>query len=770
MPGTAGPAADDSIHDKYELCTKALYNGARKLSELDDVIGLGLAPKQRGDVLLRDEPAVVVYVREKKHLSELADDQLIPATIDDAPTDVVVPGHRPGQARTGQDFTNVNWAKVHAGNPDREVNLEPQADFDVDDVAVLQIDDTFVTNGTIDWAKATKRFLAGHADVFDFVTFYIDTATGLPGQGSFHSGIYNTTTGINYYGGSTLNQRSAFGSTKLLAFQSIGWIGNQVLLQETGHMWGAYVRNRDSRSGPNRYDLLISNSGQGIYHWGRYFDNDHSPMDYDGIDWQPLGGNQFAAHGIADDRYHFCPLDLYLMGLVPPGEVGPFSVIQNPSASTGTITGTAKKIGVDNVIWAEGPRNPAWPNTQKVFKQAFIVLTKDTRASKNFIGQVAEQRRAFTWQFFKATRFLGQVDTTLRPYVLLPRIQQVAVSVDDDRAVVGWESFPATAGRVNYALTPAAFRRDQAHTDPFLTVSDTQVSSSHGLQLTGLTPDTTYHLEIVAETAEGLVARGESVLYTRKTADTCAPDISNVSVAFVKGKTDAVVARWHTDEPADARVRYGTGTGPTLQRYDGLPATSHGISLTGLAPGSYVVSVESRDAAGNLTVEDNGGSYYRVTVPAPAATNLTAIDPAELARRTAEINDAAERGDVERAIHATGQLVLDVGAAELAGIAGRDGLSGTPLEVAETALTALGERLGATVNVVERGEGYVDLEATPDPLRALCLRLPADTVAQEAAFPVLPGVVAAVDPRLALIPHPDGGPGRYRLSEVSGSR
>jgi hypothetical protein len=487
-------------------------------------------------------------------------------------------------------------------------------------------------------------------------------------------------------------------------------------------------------------------------------------MDYDGIDWQALAGGQFSAHGIADDFYHYFPLDLYLMGLIPAPSVGSFYVIQNPSGNSGTITGTAKTIAVDNVIWAEGPRNPAWPNTQTVFKQAFVVLTKDTRASSTFINQVAAQRRAFTWQFYKATGFLGRVDTTLRGFVLLPRLQGISVAVDDDRAMVGWRTFPATTrGRVNYALTPTAFRRDQAHTEPFSTVTEAVAGTSHGVQLAGLAANTPYYVEVVAETAEGLVVRAQSVLYTRKQTDGCAPDINNVSVGFVRDKTDAVVAGWHTDEPSDSRVRYGTSTPPGLQSYDAYPTTSHSIALTGLAAGTYFLSVESRDAAGNLTVDNNGGNYYQVTVPTPAAPGFAASNADEISARAAQINEAVAAGDTARAVLQTSELILDVAQAELRHIVETADLPGDPLEAGCQALQVLADRAGSTVSVVARGDGYADLAADPDPLYRLCLRLPADTAAQEAGYPVLSRVVAEVNPSLTIEPRPDLGPGRYRL-------
>jgi hypothetical protein len=56
---------------------------------------------------------------------------------------------------------------------------------------------------------------------------------------------------------------------------------------------------------------------------------------------------------------------------------------------------------------------------------------------------------------------------------------------------------------VNYATNPAAFDRSLTHTDPFSTVSEASFGSSHDVLLTGLTPNTTYHFEVIAETPRG---------------------------------------------------------------------------------------------------------------------------------------------------------------------------------------------------------------------------------------------------------------------------
>nr|WP_276607512.1 S8 family serine peptidase [Limisphaera ngatamarikiensis] len=90
--------------------------------------------------------------------------------------------------------------------------------------------------------------------------------------------------------------------------------------------------------------------------------------------------------------------------------------------------------------------------------------------------------------------------------------------------------------------------------------------------------------------------------------DTRAPVVSGVT-----HEPDYVQAsiQWETDEPADALVQFGES--PLLSRtaYDPTPATTHTVVLSGLRPNTvYYYRVVSRDAAGNMGVDDNGGRLH----------------------------------------------------------------------------------------------------------------------------------------------------------------
>jgi hypothetical protein len=90
--------------------------------------------------------------------------------------------------------------------------------------------------------------------------------------------------------------------------------------------------------------------------------------------------------------------------------------------------------------------------------------------------------------------------------------------------------------------------------------------------------------------------------------DAIAPKISGVTSE--PSYVDATI-RWTTDEPADALVQYGES--PLLGRsaYVAATGTSQEVFISGLRPNHlYYYQVTSRDVAGNVTVDDNRGSFY----------------------------------------------------------------------------------------------------------------------------------------------------------------
>jgi len=153
----------------------------------------------------------------------------------------------------------------------------------------------------------------------------------------YHSGIYNQTTGINYYAG-VINHRSAasggddiWPTQKLQAMQSMGWIGNQVLeAGERAHVGCVRTESVTHRTAPIGMTCSSATAARDSP-LGRFFDDDHTPMDYDGIDWRRLAAISSSPHTSQTSSTPL-PARSVLMGLIDPSAVGSFYVIQNPQA------------------------------------------------------------------------------------------------------------------------------------------------------------------------------------------------------------------------------------------------------------------------------------------------------------------------------------------------------------------------------------------------------------------------------------------------------
>jgi hypothetical protein len=116
------------------------------------------------------------------------------------------------------------------------------------------------------------------------------------------------------------------------------------------------------------------------------------------------------------------------------------------------------------------------------------------------------------------------------------------------------------------------------------------------------------------------------------------------------------------------------------------PSTSHAFTLTGLSAGTHYVAVQSRDAAGNVSRDDNNGNYYRMTVPPSAPSAFEAVTDTEICERTDAINTLIEEGETGAAIEQTSELIRHVASNEAA-VAGEK--NNTPATTPKNTLSAL---------------------------------------------------------------------------------
>ena len=152
--------------------------------------------------------------------------------------------------------------------------------------------------------------------------------------------------------------------------------------------------------------------------------------------------------------------------------------------------------------------------------------------------------------------------------------------------ITAWSSDQASDSALEYGLTNALGLTSEV--DPTL-------SASHGLTLTGLTPNTTYYFRARSTNAAGGI--GYSAILSFKTLDTAAPVISNIVVT--PGANHTASMSWTTSKPGTTYIEYGTNT--SYGWYS--PAVSGTSTPLGWVPsGTVHYRLRSMDSAGNASV------------------------------------------------------------------------------------------------------------------------------------------------------------------------
>jgi hypothetical protein len=413
-----------------------------------NIIGVNIASRRINKHVMSNEHALVIYVLQKKPLSELDPAKVIPKGFMGLKTEVRAPISSSAPQTTvdfvteheiSDDMSAIDWVRIHelAVSAEALPTIPHAANVqDFGDICVIQNDGTVVRtapDGTqyVDFVRAFQLFRTLHGDDYDFVTFFVDTNSGMPAVsgGSFWSGIYNNVTGI---GLGPFNTRASWGTSRLQGFHFLNQghfpIWRYVMLQEFAHEFAAFARYRDPVTGATMTDHLL---GGVLGHWALELDDDKSPMDYDTNNWVELPGGQFRRVNLSSDERTYCNLDLYLMGLLGPDEVGEFTVLRNVTpvaGSTTDFTATPVRLNIQNFVAQEGFRSPSVGIAPKYWRQAFIVLTNDIHRVHDLVDTVDFLRLRWEQDFMEATKWLGRIDTVLdaRPGRITPsQISQI---------------------------------------------------------------------------------------------------------------------------------------------------------------------------------------------------------------------------------------------------------------------------------------------------------------------------------------------------------
>ncbi len=258
----------------------------------------------------------------------------------------------------------------------------------------------------------TKKFYSIYPDDFDFINFMV--VRGDLGMKAHSGGLRNPADNI---GRERVDYTAEYGSQGRLLTMTYSGFG--FLNHEIGHTWGAFVG----------VEQAISNG----VHWTG--NTDIAGVMSEGYE-SPEGLHFFRSKG--DGTYNagyfeeiFSPLELYLMGMIPPNEVPDVHVLTNPDLSDLERV-TAQSVQTytieDIMSSAGGPRQPEYPNAQTDFNLATIFLS-DSAFSPAEFGWFTYQSRCFMSKiecgegnFYTATGGRGTVNTRLADWGI-PQIQ-----------------------------------------------------------------------------------------------------------------------------------------------------------------------------------------------------------------------------------------------------------------------------------------------------------------------------------------------------------
>jgi hypothetical protein len=150
-----------------------------------------------------------------------------------------------------------------------------------------------------------------------------------------------------------------------------------VLSHEFGHRWLYFINGvGSSRSGG--HPAMKAHLPAAVTH---ITPNDSSCMG--GTTWIDNGNGTFTTQDYRT-YYSYSWHELYLMGFAPSSEVQDWWYVGNNSALNGpywpptssTYSGTRVDLDINDIISAEGARNPAYPATQRDFKVLFVLVTR----------------------------------------------------------------------------------------------------------------------------------------------------------------------------------------------------------------------------------------------------------------------------------------------------------------------------------------------------------------------------------------------------------
>lgn len=243
---------------------------------------------------------------------------------------------------------------------------------------------TPIVCGETIFPKAYQKLYSHFPDVFDFIV--VVPASDLFEPTSFARRVpycMMVKNSVQHIGLPIFDESANYGSAgrlKAVIYHSFG--NADVLDHEQGHMWG--VRAGFSTGLVDG----LAGADQRYGHWLEHCDIDGKMSGY-------VGSKRLVAAGEGTWRLRdqsatselFSPLELYIMGLIPPADVPPIHILHNPNYTdpNHVTCRSYTTVTIADIMSAEGGgRVPAYPNAQTAFQCAFVFVSDQSFTEAEF--------------------------------------------------------------------------------------------------------------------------------------------------------------------------------------------------------------------------------------------------------------------------------------------------------------------------------------------------------------------------------------------------
>jgi hypothetical protein len=230
---------------------------------------------------------------------------------------------------------------------------------------------------SFDFGYWAQRFYAIFGDNFDFLNFVLVAG---PRGNRGHATVRNDVGGIGvapFDASASLGSKGRLKGFTDFPISSFFDAGDAAFSHETGHQWINFLRGTVFASAIPHWpkgDIAINEMGFSIGgtggEGGRYY-----------YTFTPEGQSGYrVGSGLDINQSIFNSMELYLMGLLPPEEVGRFFVLNDQSRNlvAGQVLTASEvtHVTVNDVIASAGPRLPASTVSQKIFRSAVMVISE----------------------------------------------------------------------------------------------------------------------------------------------------------------------------------------------------------------------------------------------------------------------------------------------------------------------------------------------------------------------------------------------------------